>query len=105
MTLPSDTAPHLTSEHLVSLSADGTPHLIRGKCPNCGALSFPRADVCAKCLAELVEAIELSSEGMLYSFKVVHQVPGWNVPNGIGYVGGGIAGVDHGAYSIHNFAP
>ncbi len=87
MTVKSATTPHLISDRVVSISPDGTPHLIGGKCSSCGALNFPRADVCTKCLSEAVGEIELSSEGKLYTFSIVHQAPnGWKVPYGLGYV-------------------
>lgn len=80
-------APHLISEKLVSVTDDGVPHLLGGRCANCGALGFPRADVCTKCLSEKIETVRLAGEGKLYSYSVVHQAPkGWNVPYALGYV-------------------
>jgi uncharacterized OB-fold protein len=78
--------PTLISDRLVELEG-GTPHLIGGRCKDCGAISYPRADVCTKCLSDGVEAMRLSSHGTLYSYSVVHQAPkGWNVPYALGYV-------------------
>ncbi|MGE0626964.1 MAG: Zn-ribbon domain-containing OB-fold protein [Hyphomicrobiaceae bacterium] len=63
------------------------PRLVAGKCGKCGALSFPKAAVCPECLSEEITAAHLASEGMLYSFAVVHQAPkGWTVPYALGYV-------------------
>jgi uncharacterized OB-fold protein len=58
-----------------------------GACRACGALSFPRAEVCAECLSLDVEDRLLSEEGELYSSSRVHMAPkGWDVPYVIGYV-------------------
>jgi uncharacterized protein len=75
------------SPDLVALDARGAPHLTGGRCRECGALSFPRAVVCAGCLSEGIETVHLASEGTLYSYSVVHQAPkGWIVPYALGYV-------------------
>lgn len=79
--------PRFVAPDLVALDAKGTPRLIGGRCRKCGAVSFPRAAVCAHCLAEDIEAVELAHEGTLYSYSIVHQAPkGWTVPYGLGYV-------------------
>lgn len=80
-------SPKLISENLVHMLSDGTPRLVGGRCKTCGALSFPRADVCTECLSLDVETVYLSSEGQLYSYSVVHQAPqGWKVPYTLGYI-------------------
>lgn len=72
---------------LVVLDAAGTPRLIGGRCTKCGAVSFPRADVCTECLSDEIAETELAREGTLYSFSIVHQAPrGWSVPYALGYV-------------------
>ena len=72
---------------LVALDAKGAPRLIGGRCRKCETLSFPRAAVCANCLSEDIEAVELAHEGTLYSYSIVHQAPkGWTVPYALGYV-------------------
>ena len=75
------------SADLVALDARGAPHLIGGRCRKCQALSFPRAVVCTDCLSEDIETVHLATEGMLYSYSVVHQAPkGWAVPYVLGYI-------------------
>lgn len=72
---------------LVALDAKGAPRLIGGRCRNCAALSFPRAAVCADCLSEDIETVQLAEEGTLYSYSIVHQAPkGWAVPYALGYI-------------------
>ncbi len=72
---------------LVRLDATGRPHLVGGRCKNCGAFSFPSAEVCVSCLSEEIEAVDLDDEGTLYSYSVVHQAPrGWTTPYALGYV-------------------
>jgi uncharacterized OB-fold protein len=90
MAVNSNTAsadPRFVSPELVRLDASGKPHLIGGRCKNCGAFSFPRAEVCTSCLSEEIEAVNLGDEGMLYSYSIVHQAPrGWTTPYALGYV-------------------
>jgi uncharacterized OB-fold protein len=63
------------------------PHLVAGKCKSCGALSFPKAEVCSACLSLELGETHLASEGVLYSFATVHQAPrNWIVPYHLGYV-------------------
>ena len=62
-------------------------HLRGSRCRACGALAFPRAQVCAECLSLDVEDHQLPNEGTLYSFARVHQAPaGWDVPYFLGYI-------------------
>ncbi len=68
-------------------TTEGKPRLVAGKCKDCGALSFPRAPVCAACLGDEIGQVILASEGKLYSFATVHAAPkSWQVPYHLGYV-------------------
>ena len=79
--------PRYLAPDLVTRDADGTPHLVGGRCCACGARSFPKALVCSGCLSEEVESVTLASEGTLYSFAAVHAAPpGWRLPYVLGYV-------------------
>ena len=84
---PTDTEPRFVAPDLIQIGAKGVPRLMGGKCASCGALSFPKRKVCGECLAmEIVDA-PLSSEGVLYSYSLVHQAPkGWDLPYVLGYV-------------------
>jgi uncharacterized OB-fold protein len=78
--------PHFVAPDLIEVTGDG-PRLVAGKCGACGALSFPKAEVCSQCLSQDLSTAHLSTEGRLYSFAVVHQAPkGWTVPYTLGYV-------------------
>ncbi len=78
--------PCFVAPELIDASG-GAPRLVAGKCKACGALSFPRAPVCAACLAQEIGVAHLASEGVLYSFATVHQAPrNWIVPYHLGYV-------------------
>jgi uncharacterized OB-fold protein len=80
------TGPRLVAPELVD-HQDGALRLMGGACRACGALSFPKAQVCAECLSLDIGDRALSSEGELYSFSRVHMAPkGWDVPYVIGYV-------------------
>lgn len=79
--------PRFVAPDLVALDAKGAPRLIGGRCRKCNAVSFPRAAVCANCLSEDIETIEVAHEGTLYSYSIVHQAQkGWTVPYALGYV-------------------
>ena len=49
-----------------------TPRLLGSRCRRCGEHFFPRRFVCAKCLAENTEDVELSPRGTLYTYTYVH---------------------------------
>jgi uncharacterized OB-fold protein len=79
--------PRFVAPDLVSVDANGIPHLTGGRCRACGARSFPRAPVCTSCLSEDIEACNVSDRGTLYSYSIVHQAPkGWAVPYALGYI-------------------
>jgi len=67
--------------------ADGKLQLKGGCCRACGALSFPKAQVCSDCLALEIDDRPLSAQGELYAFSRVHMAPKhWDVPYTIGYI-------------------
>ena len=79
--------PRFVAPDLVSVDAQGVPHLTGGRCRACDARSFPRACVCTNCLSEDIAACDLGDRGTLYSYSIVHQAPkGWTVPYALGYV-------------------
>src|SRR5712691_6660584 len=79
--------PRFVAPDLVSVDANGLPHLTGGRCRACGVRSFPRAPVCTSCLSEDVDACNVGDHGTLYSYSIVHQAPkGWAVPYALGYV-------------------
>ncbi len=81
-----DAEPHFVAPGLVDASGP-QPLLISGKCKACGALSFPKAEVCPSCLSQDIGTAHLASDGVLYSFATVHQAPKhWIVPYHLGYV-------------------
>ncbi|WP_281290149.1 Zn-ribbon domain-containing OB-fold protein [Rhodoligotrophos appendicifer] len=67
--------------------AEGGPVLIGGECEECGNLTYPRAAVCPVCMSEELQPVEMSREGILYSFTMVHVGPShWKKPFALGYV-------------------
>ena len=48
------------------------PRLLGSRCPACGEVFFPRRLVCAKCLHEGTEDMELSTEGVIYTWTYCH---------------------------------
>ena len=79
--------PALLAGDAMRVADDGTPLLIGIVCSDCGARAFPPAPVCSECMSENVRELELSPDGDLYAFSVVHVAPaGWNTPYIAGYV-------------------
>ena len=67
---------------------DAPPVLLGSKCPNCGEVFFPRRMVCAKCLHEGTDDVDLSTRGTLWTWtyceiplfgKKDTDVPGYGV--------------------------
>ncbi len=48
------------------------PHLLGSRCPACGEVFFPRRLVCAKCLHEGTEDMELSTHGVIHTWTYCH---------------------------------
>lgn len=68
---------------------DGGARLVSGRCTNCGAYSFPKRNVCARCgPGSQVEQVMVSGQGRVYASTVV-RVPspvGLKPPYAYGYV-------------------
>ena len=48
------------------------PRLLGSRCQACGEVFFPRRHVCAKCLNEGCDDVELSPRGTIYTWTYVH---------------------------------
>jgi uncharacterized OB-fold protein len=48
------------------------PRLLGSRCPNCGEVFFPRRLVCAQCLYEGCDDIELATRGRLWTWTYCH---------------------------------
>jgi uncharacterized OB-fold protein len=48
------------------------PRLLGSRCPSCGEVFYPRRQVCAQCLHEGTEDVELGPRGTLYTWTYVH---------------------------------
>ena len=46
--------------------------MLGSRCPNCGEVFFPRRLVCAKCLFEGCDDVELSTSGRLWTWTYCH---------------------------------
>ena len=60
----------------------GTPHLIGGKCKNCGDICFPKRLLCDMCGSEEpMEEILIGEKGILDTYAVVRVgYPGYDLP-------------------------
>ena len=67
---------------------DELPRLLGSRCPSCGEVFFPRRLVCAQCLHEGTDDVELSTRGRLWTWTYCHvpmfgkkdaDVPGYGV--------------------------
>lgn len=52
--------------------ASDTPRLLGSRCSRCGETFFPRRLVCAKCLHEGCDDVELGPRGRLWTWTYVH---------------------------------
>ena len=64
------------------------PVLLGSRCPSCGEVFFPRRMVCAQCLHEGTDDVDLSTQGRLWTWTYCHvplfgkkdaDVPGYGV--------------------------
>ena len=51
---------------------DAPPRLLGSRCQACGEVFYPRRHVCASCLHEGCDDLELSTTGTLYTWTYVH---------------------------------
>lgn len=67
---------------------DGNWVVVGNKCKKCGAISFPKNDLCVFCLAEgEMEEVELEHTGKLYSYSTTFRnVGNWKAPFTTGIV-------------------
>lgn len=56
---------------------NGVVYLIGSVCEDCGEVFFPQKEIplCAHCQSARVKDLELSAEGVIHSYTVVHQMP------------------------------
>lgn len=60
-------------------------HLLGSRCDNCGEIYFPQKEIqiCSNCQSEKISSIDLGSEGKIFSYTVVHQMPAGGFYKGI----------------------
>ena len=83
---PADVA---VREGLFTVAADGSCHLLGGRCARCGEHHFPRTATCPYCSADEVTEVPLSETGTLFGWTAVTAPPpGYRgaVPFGFGVV-------------------
>lgn len=73
-----------SGEHLGG--TDPKRRLQGSECASCGEKAFPVRAFCPGCGGRELAAIDLPSEGMLYSYSVVHVSASRPTPYAIGYV-------------------
>lgn len=84
---PMEGSGSLIDPSLLTISGEGRVRLVCGRCTQCGAESFPKAEVCTSCLSLDVDSFELDGPGALFAFSVIHQGPRhWHLPYAVGYV-------------------
>ena len=78
------------SSSWLKLQGDGTRGVLLGKvCKSCGEHFFGAPLFCLNCTSADMEQVELSKEGTLFTFTIIHQAPpGWqgSVPYILGSV-------------------
>lgn len=76
-------------KNVMVLPPDGSgPHLISGRCSNCGKYSFPKKEICPSCFDHgHMEGVPLNGRGKLSTFTIVRRAPGnRKLPYGLGYI-------------------
>lgn len=82
-----EAAPILLAEDAVFINKNGAPVLLGSVCKLCSSNMFPAVPVCAVCMSEELELMEMPRTGTLYSFTVVHVGPeNITKPFALGYV-------------------
>jgi uncharacterized OB-fold protein len=51
---------------------DDSPRLLGSRCPSCDEVFFPRRLVCARCLHEGTDDVELSTRGRIWTWTYCH---------------------------------
>ena len=66
----------------LKIPEQGEPHLEGHRCQSCSAIFLGKRSTCAKCgTRDRMEAIQLSNQGELYVFSIVHRsFPGIQTP-------------------------
>lgn len=66
----------------LKLPKGGDPYLEGHKCSSCGAVFLGQREHCSKCGARnAMQAVQLSNQGRLYAYSIVHRsFPGIEVP-------------------------
>lgn len=86
--LPRNQVPIEAGFFRIPANAGEPPTLLGSRCGACGEVFFPRRLVCAKCLTEGCEDVDLSTRGTLWTWTYCHvplfgrsdaQVPGYGV--------------------------
>lgn len=87
MTDDTETTGLVVPAPMVNDSGAGSPRLMAGHCEDCGVSAFPAPAQCPRCLNSPLPQRALPTEGVLYSYSVVHiGPPGWPAPYTVGYV-------------------
>ena len=75
-------------ENLYYRLSDGKPYLLGSKCRNCGYVAFPKKVDCPSCVTkESMKETELSRDGKIDTFSVIHVAPpGFTAPYILAYV-------------------
>lgn len=66
--------PTLACPHLLRLHG-GRPSLLGSRCRGCGEVYFPASGGCTRCLGTDLEAFEIGSEGILWSWTIQGFLP------------------------------
>jgi 3-oxo-4,17-pregnadiene-20-carboxyl-CoA hydratase alpha subunit len=68
-------APILTDDNAAFWDAARDHRLVAQRCTSCGRLRHPPRPMCPHCRSLDVELVELSGDGTVYSFSIIHHPP------------------------------
>ena len=66
--------PAITPDMRPFFAAAKRHELMVQRCKGCGTHRFPAREICSNCLSEESEWVQVSGEGEIFSFNVMHQV-------------------------------
>lgn len=72
----------------VPSSAEDKPYLIGSKCSSCGMVTFPKREVCPRCLKKgTMKEYQIYGKGRLNTFSIVNAaLPGFKAPSIQAYI-------------------
>src|SRR5512135_2560468 len=73
-TIPHKPVPAITPDMQPFFAASKRHELVVQRCVQCGTHRFPAREICSSCLSREAEWVQVSGDGEIFSYNVMHQV-------------------------------